>query len=259
MLPSFSQDPASIAGQHEAATRQASRAAAWNPAAAFAEIGTPYRSIDMDGFPEPLAASQWPAILLSNAARGAALNQLCHGTVIAAADGAILFANAAAERMAQGGGLVLSQGALTCADPRDAARLASLIQSAAAGGPGGCTRISRGPKRLVLAATVSPLPVSLEPGVDTDWEGQPLALVMLRDLGATSDAGQAHLIELFGLTGAEAAIVPQLLEGDSMTLIAQTRGVSAATVRAQAAKLLEKTGASNLRALASMIAALGCG
>jgi DNA-binding NarL/FixJ family response regulator len=50
-----------------------------------------------------------------------------------------------------------------------------------------------------------------------------------------------------------------LLEGDSITLIAQSRGVSAATVRAQAAKLLEKTGAANLRALASMIAALGCG
>jgi DNA-binding CsgD family transcriptional regulator len=196
---------------------------------------------------------------LASAARGAALDQFCNGAVIATAGGTIMFANAAAERLAQGGGLVLSRGALTCADARDAAKLASLIESAASGGPGGCTRISRGPKRQILAATVSPLPVSVAAGVGIDLAGQALALVTVRDLGATSDAGQAHLIELFGLTGAEAAIVPQLLEGDSITLIAQSRGVSAATVRAQAAKLLEKTGAANLRALASMIAALGCG
>jgi DNA-binding CsgD family transcriptional regulator/GAF domain-containing protein len=195
----------------------------------------------------------------ASAARGAALDQFRHGAVVAAAGGAIMFANASAERLAQGGGLLLSRGMVSCEDARDAARLALLIESAATGGPGGCTRIGRGPRRPILAATVAPLPVALAANVSVDGEGQALALVTVRDLGATSDAGQAHLIELFGLTGAEAAIVPQLLSGDSISIIAQSRGVSAATVRAQAARLLDKTGAANLRALASMIAALDCG
>jgi DNA-binding CsgD family transcriptional regulator len=155
--------------------------------------------------------------------------------------------------LAKRGGLILSGAGVTCADPRQAAKLAALIQCAAHGGPGGCTGISQGPKRAILAATASPLPV------DDDASGAPLALLTLRDLGATSDVGEANLMELFGLTGAEAAIVPQLLAGDTMSLIAQSRGVSVATVRAQATRLLEKTGATNLRALASMIAALGCG
>ncbi len=63
-------------------------------------------------------------------------------------------------------------------------------------------------------------------------------------------------MDLFGLTAAEAAIVPQLLEGDTAHLIAQSRGVSAATVRGQAARVLAKTGAANLRALATMVTAL---
>jgi DNA-binding CsgD family transcriptional regulator len=51
--------------------------------------------------------------------------------------------------------------------------------------------------------------------------------------------------------------LPQLLAGDSAALIAQSRGVQVATIRTQAARVLAKTGASNLRALASMVAALG--
>ena len=196
---------------------------------------------------------------LASATRAAALDQTCHATVITSASGAIVFANDAALRLERGGGLMLTSAGVTCADRAEAAKLASLIDSAAHGGPGGNTRISRGPKRPILAATVSPLPLSLADSVHVRAESRQLALVTIRDLGATSDAGQAALIDLFGLTGAEAAIVPQLLAGDSMSVIAQSRGVSAATVRAQSTRLLDKTGAANLRALATMIAALGCG
>jgi len=200
---------------------------------------------------------QLAAEKLANAICAAALDQQSHGSIIVTATGEIVFANSAAERLARSGGLVLSIDGATCTDKREAALLALLIESAAQGGPGGCTRISRGPKRPILAVTVSPLPVALNADMVSAGSVSSLALVSVRDLGATSDAGQAQLMELFGLTGAEAAIVPQLLSGDSISLIAQSRGVSPATVRAQAARLLDKTGAANLRALASMIAALG--
>jgi DNA-binding NarL/FixJ family response regulator len=111
----------------------------------------------------------------------------------------------------------------------------------------------------MLAAIVDPLPLSLAAVAQPAGRGQSLVLITLRDLSATSDSAASHLMDLFGLTAAEAGIVPQLLAGDSVSLIAQSRGVAVSTVKAQAAKVLAKTGAANLRALATMIAALGCG
>jgi DNA-binding CsgD family transcriptional regulator len=190
---------------------------------------------------------------LASAMRGAALDHYSHGAVIVDSQGAILFANDRALRLAATGGLVLGAAGegLSCDRPNEADRLATLIYRAAARGEGGTTRITRAGRHAILAATVEPL--ALATGA-----GRRLVLVTIHDLGATSDAAQTDLIGLFGLTGAEAAIVPQLLAGDSAALIAQSRGVTVATIRAQAARVLAKTGAANLRALASMIAALGC-
>jgi len=190
----------------------------------------------------------------ASAMRGAALDRFSHGAVIVASDGAILFANDPALRLAATGGLLLGDAGdgLSCDRPDEADRLAALIHRAATRGEGGSTRITRPGRHAILAATVEPL----MSGAGADRR---LVLVTVRDLAATSDAAQADLMGLFGLTGAEAAIVPQLLAGDSAALIAQSRGVTVATIRAQAARVLAKTGAANLRALASMIAALGCG
>jgi DNA-binding NarL/FixJ family response regulator len=90
----------------------------------------------------------------------------------------------------------------------------------------------------------------------TDLPDVGMALVTLRDLTATIDVAPTQLMALFGLTPAEAAIVPQLVEGETAHVIARTRGVTVATVRSQIARVLTKTGATNLRALASMVAAL---
>jgi len=81
-------------------------------------------------------------------------------------------------------------------------------------------------------------------------------LITLRDLAATADIAACQLMELFGLTAAEAAIVPQLVEGETAHQIAQSRGVTAATVRGQMARILVKTKAANLRALATMVTVL---
>jgi len=190
----------------------------------------------------------------ASAMLGAALDQYSHGAVIVDAQGAILFANDPALRLAARGGILLGDrgDGLSCDQPEEADRLASLIYRAAVRGEVGSTRVTRRGGRAILAATVAPLPGA--PGA----RSRPV-LVTVRDLAATSDVAQADLMGLFGLTGAEAAIVPQLLAGDSAALIAQSRGVSVATIRAQAARVLAKTRAANLRALASMIAALGCG
>jgi DNA-binding NarL/FixJ family response regulator len=190
---------------------------------------------------------------LSSAARGAALDQLRHGAMIVTGRGEVIFANFAAESMAEGGGLRLGAAGnvVSCADATESAALAAHMRAAARGDEGGSVRISRGAGKPILAATITPLPLSLAAAGST----RALALMIIRDLGATSDVGQAEFMSLFGLTGAEAALVPQLLAGDSVSLIAQSRGVSVATVRAQVTRILDKTGAANLRALATMISA----
>jgi DNA-binding CsgD family transcriptional regulator len=199
-------------------------------------------------------SAQLEAERRTSAVRGAALDGLRHGAVVATADGLIVFANDAAVRMAQDGGLVLGNDGecLTCDRADEAARLAALMRHAAEGGEGGCTRITRDGRRAMLAAVISPLPAD-----DNGAAQRGLALVSVRDLGDASDATETHLMDLFGLTAAEAGILPQLLAGDSAALIAQSRGVQVATIRTQAARVLAKTGAANLRALASMVAALG--
>ena len=191
---------------------------------------------------------------MNNVIRAAALDRLRHGAVIVEADGVIQFANDSALQLAATGGLMLSgNGLLTCEHAAEATRLAAIIRGAAIDGVSKCMRISRGGKRAMLAAIVTPLRLDHS---DAAVTARRFALVSVRDLGDTCDAAQTDLMELFGLSAAEAAILPQLLAGDSATLIAQSRGVRVATVRSQAAKVLAKSGAPNLRALASMMAAL---
>jgi DNA-binding CsgD family transcriptional regulator len=201
------------------------------------------------------------------AIRGAALDQSGHGVLIATGSGTLIFANQAAWAIAAAGGLVLGHGPACIGRlrPEEAARLEALITSVTGGGVGGCTRITRA-GLPVVAAIVEPLPAGmadpaliagLRAGGMDDATGDRLALISLRDLGATMDAAASYLMDLFGLTAAEAGIVPQLLSGESMSLIAQSRGVALSTVKTQTARVLAKTGAANLRALASMISALG--
>ncbi len=208
----------------------------------------------LDGVTRHLAAAlrlagALEAERLSGAMRAAALHGLRHGAVIVGADGAIAFANEAARAFAEDGGLVLGATGevLSCERGAEAERLAALIRGAVEDGCSGCTRITRGSRQSLLAAVVTPL---AQPPAERR------ALVSVRDLGDQCDAAQTHLAALFGLTGAETAILPQLLAGDSATLIAQSRGVKVATIRTQVARVLAKTGAANLRALASMMAAL---
>jgi DNA-binding NarL/FixJ family response regulator len=195
----------------------------------------------------------------TSAIRAAALDLHPHGVVVSTGMGGLVFANRAAREIAEAGGLQLgvSRACLAGLRPSEAARLERLIVSVAAGGDGGCVRIDRGAGLPLVAAIVEALPVQmadLEPVAARRGAPSALVQISLRDLGATTDASPSALFDLFGLTPAEAGIVPQLLAGDSASLIAQSRGVAVSTVKAQCAKILVKTGAANLRALSMMIA-----
>lgn len=187
----------------------------------------------------------------------AALDTHPHGVVLVTCDGTVLFANAASRALTQAACMTLGPDLAGIGPmlPHEARRLAELVADVGAGGLGGCTRITPRTGASGFAAIIDPLPVDL---LNPASPGQTrLVRISLRDLGATTDTSSALLMELFGLTAAEAGIVPQLISGESVTLIAQSRGASVNTVKSQAAKVLGKTGAANLRALATMISALG--
>ena len=197
----------------------------------------------------------------TSALRGAILDQLAHGAVVTDAAGTVRYANDAAAGLTRHGGLRPPRdGApLRCENPAETATLYRLIAAAAQRGAGGTARVTRPGRRPILAVTVSALPLALADSLDPARQTEGLVLLAIRDLGATSDAGAAQLITLFGLTGAEAAIIPQMVAGETARQIAQSRGVAQATVRDQANRILAKTGAANLRALTAMVSAFGCG
>ena len=196
---------------------------------------------------------------ISSAVRGAAMDLSPHGIVVLNASSTILYANESARRIALEQGVRFGRwtSGMEHLEPNEATRLEALVTSVAGGGAGGCVRITRRDGRAPVAVTIDPLAADI-----AQQNGLPAGhyvMATLRDLGATIDAAPSHLMDLFGLTAAEAGIVPQLLCGESVALIAQSRGVAVSTVKAQAGKVLAKTGAPNLRALSMMIAALGCG
>jgi DNA-binding CsgD family transcriptional regulator/PAS domain-containing protein len=185
----------------------------------------------------------------------AALNVLPLGVVVAAADGAIVFANTAAEGLARRdeglrlGGRLSGLGAM---QPLEAQRLRGLIQAVTHGGAGGLLRITRR-TRPPLAALVAPLPTRLRP---TTAVAPALALVLITDPADGPVLTVPALQQLFALTAAEAGVALALAAGRRAEDIAAARGVSLPTVRTQIRQILEKTGARHLRDLSRLLAGL---
>ncbi|SHJ77695.1 DNA-binding transcriptional regulator, CsgD family [Roseomonas rosea] len=141
-------------------------------------------------------------------------------------------------------------------------RLAALVQGVALlRRAGGAFRLLPRPemRRDPVALLVSPLPGALSPN-GNGRAGPPgpvpgLALVLLRPLDRPPPP-TALLQNLFGLTAAEAEVASGLAGGTRAEQLAERRGVSLATIRAQVRTVLEKTGTVNLRELEALLASL---
>lgn len=142
-----------------------------------------------------------------------------------------------------------------------AARLTALVRDAAlAGGSGGAMRLRPDGKdgHAPLALLVSPLPARLRPAGNTEpspGAAAGLALILLRPLDRVAPS-PALLQALFGCSAAEAEVAAGLAGGNGAEWLAERRGVSPATIRAQVRALLEKTGTQNLRELEGLLASL---
>jgi DNA-binding NarL/FixJ family response regulator len=185
----------------------------------------------------------------------AALEALALGVVVTTADGAIVFANAAAEALARSDeGLRLGgrRSGLGAIQSLEAQALRRLVYTVTQGGAGGMLQVTRR-TRSPLAVLVAPLPARLHSATALT---PALALVLITDPTDTPvPAGQA-LQQLFALTAAEAGVALALTAGHSAEAIAAERQVSLPTVRTQIRQILEKTGARHLRDLGRLLATL---
>jgi DNA-binding CsgD family transcriptional regulator len=173
---------------------------------------------------------------------------LRQGAILVDAAANVLFANAPARVVLETGeGLVLKGGCLASTDGADT--LQRLIASCARGvgplrGPlGGELDVRRGPNRLCLRVTVTPLR-SKDPTAGIPWLGlrPPAAIVTVVDPETGRRQLAQNLHNRFGLTGAETGLAAEILKGDGRAAAARRRGISVATVRAQLSSIFEKTG-----------------
>ena len=185
----------------------------------------------------------------------AALEALALGVVVATADGAIVFANAAAEALAHSddglrlGGRLSGVGAV---QPLEAQALRGLVYAVTYGGAGGMLRVTRR-TQPPLAVLVAPLPTRLHPATGLT---RSLALVLITDPADGPVLAAQALQQLFGLTAAEASVALALAAGRSAEEIAGERAVSLPTVRTQIRQILAKTGALHVRDLVRLLAGL---
>lgn len=194
---------------------------------------------------------------LMQRAAWASLDALRHPVLVLDGDRRVAHANlAGAALLAAGDGLACAKRELRASAPSHAGRLGALIGRAVprAGevpraGALHLPRPSGGPHLALVA-------MPLQAGTGWDLPGAPAALLCVGDPAAAARLPPAMLAELFGLTGAEAALASDLLGGGDLRGIATCSGRSLATVRTHLARLMAKTGTARQAELTRMLAGL---
>lgn len=191
----------------------------------------------------------------------AALDGLPTAAIALRGTGVVVHANAAAERLDRETGVVLlrrpgEDRRIAAHRSADTAWLRDAIADAAQGGAGGAKRL-RGKGEDIYAAVVTPLPRRLaDQGELGCLPG--MALLTLKQIEPlTLDRHLEEMcIKLFGFTRAEAQAAVLLAAGTSPEDIAETRDVRISTVRTLLNRAMDKSGAQNLRRLATMLTLL---
>jgi DNA-binding CsgD family transcriptional regulator len=172
-----------------------------------------------------------------------ALERHSVGMIAVDARATLLFANATAERLLRAGlGLTCRQGYLGAIDPTKDGELRRLIEQAGmaargslseAGGVLALPRIEGRPLSL-LVCPLRPHALNLGP--------PPAALIIFGDPDATPSTSTQALVNLYGLTRAEARLMAALVDGERLEHYADRHQISINTARTQLKQVLAKTG-----------------
>lgn len=162
---------------------------------------------------------------------------------VAATDGAgrILFINPQAEAMMKGSGRIsVRDGRLTASEPSLGDVLRKALERADRGASSSALPVvARTPDEEGLLITLAPL------GDTTPMWGmlaRPSVLVLIRSRSRQRMVTASQLMQLFGLTPAEARVARALAQGQSLEEYATDSAISLATARTQLRSVLGKTG-----------------
>jgi len=178
--------------------------------------------------------------------------------IVLTPQGRVLDCDRRGERFLRSGQVLrLARGCLVCTDASRQVRLAAALHDAALAGRTSSVLLQApdAPERR-FSVTLTPLrcrlpaAVNLAPGEAGDL----LCLVAPLDRQRIATARQ--LMDLFGLSGAEARLARALCHGDSAESYASEQGLRLPTVRTQLSAVFKKTGTSRQAALVRLIAGI---
>jgi DNA-binding CsgD family transcriptional regulator len=186
-----------------------------------------------------------------------ALDRLCSGIIISDDKGRVVEMNRAAQAMVRlEDGLAVRNGRLCAGRAFESARISKLVSAATAVAKcsvaAGRMLISRGDDRPAYVLTVAPL------HPDLAIADQPHAVIVIVDPEQHSPSN-ADLVELFGLSPAEARLAAALMTGKRLAQIAAEFGVRVSTLRTQLRFILKKIGAKRQSDLVRIFSSAGIG
>jgi DNA-binding CsgD family transcriptional regulator/PAS domain-containing protein len=191
------------------------------------------------------------------AAAADVVDHLEQGVVLLDAKGRVLLINRAANTiLAAKKALRLTSHGLVAAVPSENRQLSRLIQGAIGTGkglgldPGGAMTVSRDGQRAPLHVLIAPLRTKTI-HLDRDV---PVAAIFISDPDHKTATNGALLVQLFGLTRAEARLAEILAGGESLREAADKLGVAQSTVRSQLKSIFGKTNTNRQSQLVSILA-----
>jgi DNA-binding CsgD family transcriptional regulator/PAS domain-containing protein len=184
------------------------------------------------------------------------LDEMPLGAIISDKDRRVLFANAAArDILAMGDGLSLVEGRLQAARAFETNALAAHLRGAAriARAPGDAALLVARPSgKPAFALLIAPL----RPADEDEDLGAARMTVFLADLDSRGSALAPRLMQLFGLSKAEARVAAGVAEGRRLQEIAAASDVRMPTVRTQLRAALKKIGVARQADLVRVVLTL---
>lgn len=114
--------------------------------------------------------------------------------------------------------------------------------------------VQGGAATTLLKGRLSALPAEVDTYAGAFYDHRYLLMIELPHTGRA--AMIVRVGELFGLTGAERAVLEHLLDGDSADQVARLRGAGVSTVRTQIRSILDKAGLTRQIDLVNMVSRL---
>jgi DNA-binding CsgD family transcriptional regulator len=178
------------------------------------------------------------------------LDWLADGVALVARDGAVLYANEALQDIVRSKGIAIKRGALVFDSAVARARFAEALGAVARLREGDPDKAALHDFPVARSPNAPSYLVSLRPltraAGDMDAPESAIAIVFVRDTLRHDTAGARLLVEMFGLTPAEADLAGAIQAGIPLERYARERAVSLNTVYTHLRRLKEKTGCKRM-------------